>query len=170
MAARWLAGAAADAGADAGAVTPQAAEMNHDTPPPHWYASAAELYRACMEMGKVWQAVGKSMGRGDITAHGAVLLKAAPELYTDLHASLNRTVNVSSTGTERCWQATADPGQNQAQKLPSFRGFSEMMYSGALTSSQVADIHKVSAVQARLHVLGGGGGGGGGCGGRGVGM
>jgi hypothetical protein len=26
--------------------------------PPHWYATAAELYRACVEMGKVWATIG----------------------------------------------------------------------------------------------------------------
>ena len=33
-------------------------EMVEETPPLHYYASAAELYRACTEMGAVWSVLG----------------------------------------------------------------------------------------------------------------
>eukprot|EP00729_Bicosta_minor_P023545 gene23545-10381_t len=112
--------------------------MNHVAEPLHWYASAAELYRACSEMGVVWAKVGAKNGRKDIAAHGAVLLDLAGELYHDLHVSMNRTVKVSSAG-ERCWQAAAEPSVNGQDDT--FRGYAEMLYSGALTAQQAADIY-----------------------------
>ena len=69
-------------------------------------------------MGRVWAAVGNLTGRGDVAAHGVELLGLAPQLYHDLHASLNMTVRRSASG-ERCWQpavevdARAGSGQHQ---------------------------------------------------------
>ena len=110
--------------------------MNHDVHPLHWYASAAETYRAFTDIGEVWTAIGKSSGRADVAAHGAQLLKLAPQLYHDLHASMNRTLNASSGG-ERCWSSTAETVAGEE----TFRGFSELLYSGALTAQQAADIY-----------------------------
>merc|ERR1719353_2616755 len=108
--------------------------MGHDQLPHHWYASAAEMYRAFTDMGRVWVAVGQASKRADVSAHGSSLLALAPQIYADLHASLNATVNASSS--ERCWQLSAErDGQS------SFRGFSEMLFSGALTRQQADDIY-----------------------------
>lgn len=134
--------------------------MNGDAAPLHWYASAAELYRACSEMGKVWVRVGKAAGRADISKHGAELVALAPVIQADLQTSLNKTAQLaqSRAGTasttaattaatntarpdeeERCWQLAADANSSSA-KPSSFRGFAEMMYSGALSKTQVDDI------------------------------
>ena len=113
--------------------------MNHDELPLHWYASAAEMYRAFTDIGAVWVEIGEQAKRADIIKHGNELLQLAPLLYSDLHASLNRTVGTSAG--DRCWQLTAEAGVKQL----SFRGFAEMFHSGALTSSQVADIYKAAS-------------------------
>lgn len=115
--------------------------MNHDDPPQHWYASAAELYRAFAEAGTAWVAVGKAAGRADIAKHGDELLRLAPLLFADLHTSLNQTVNTSVAGA-RCWQLTAE---QPAPAQTSFRGFAEMMYSGALSAEQTADIYAAAS-------------------------
>jgi hypothetical protein len=109
--------------------------MNHDEPLLHWYASAAELYRAFGEIGAVWVEIGKHANRTDIANHGNTLLQLAPLLYSDLHTSLNKTANTSAG--ERCWQLTAE----SCRKPLSFRGFAEMLHSGALSSAQVEDIY-----------------------------
>jgi hypothetical protein len=72
--------------------------MYHQQEPLHFYSSAAEMYRAFNEMGKVWQVVGKAANRDDVTRHGEELLKIAPSLFTDLHASLNKTKYATGTG------------------------------------------------------------------------
>ena len=127
--------------------------MAHAGAPVHWYASAAELYRACTELGEVWVTVGKSADRPDIAAHGKELLQMAPLLYTDLHTSLNRTLNTSASSGERCWQQAVEPGANfdlrspkkPGQPVISFRGMSEMLFSGALSALQTADIYAAAA-------------------------
>ena len=40
--------------------------------------------------------VGGQAKRPDVAAHGAELLKLAPSMYHDLHASLNRSVNTTA--------------------------------------------------------------------------
>lgn len=119
--------------------------MNHDESPIHWYASAAELYRAFSELGAVWVAVGKNASRDDVTEHGNELLRLAPQIYTNLHASLNKTVNTTADGSERCWKLTAETGR----KENSFRGFAEMLYSGALTAKQANDIYTAASGGSR---------------------
>jgi hypothetical protein len=44
--------------------------MNQVDPPQHWYASAAEIYRAFTEIGQVWVTIGASTSRADIADHG----------------------------------------------------------------------------------------------------
>ena len=118
-----------------------------DPTPAHWYASAAELYRAFTDIGEVWAAVGKSSGRADVAVHGAKLLELAPMLYNDLHVSMNKTVKVSSSG-EHCWspiatanaESTVAPPGPSSPELSTFRAFSELLWSGALTPTQAADI------------------------------
>ena len=100
----------------------------------HWYASAAAAYRAFAELGRVWVQVGKAAARPDVAAHGAKLLQMAPLLYRDLHTSLNRTVNTTTSPGHRCYPHRADgvgtyPGCN-------FRSYPEMFFSGALTAEQ----------------------------------
>eukprot|EP01048_Picozoa_sp_COSAG05_P018612 COSAG05_NODE_2752_length_2684_cov_3.365571_1_plen_528_part_10 len=53
----------------------------HQDVPLHFFSSNAESYRAFAEMGAVWTKVGKAASRDDVRAHGAELLKIAPELY-----------------------------------------------------------------------------------------
>ena len=122
--------------------------------PRHWYATAAEMYRAAVELGRVWSDVGQASQQADVAAHGAELLDLAPQLRHQLHASLNRTVLRAAAGGPRCWSATAD----KAQTPPgSFRGFAEMMHSGALSASQVDEIYAGAAsgsCGARSLVLG----------------
>ena len=81
------------------------------------------------------------MARDDVAAHGAVLLKTAPLLYRDLHASLNRTV-ARVGGAQRCWATTAEAAQ---PSTPTFRGYAELLHSGALTAEQIADIYAAAS-------------------------
>ena len=74
----------------------------------HWYPAAAEAYRAFTELGEVWTAIGKGSGRADVSSHGAALLKLAPLLYHDLHASLNKTVNTTASPGHLCYPHRAD--------------------------------------------------------------
>ena len=105
----------------------------------HWYSAAAETYRAFAELGRVWTAIGGASGRSDVAAHGAELLKLAPQLYHDLHASLNRTVNTTASPGHRCYSHTAD-GTNFFFGCP-FRAYPEMFYSGALSEEQTEAIY-----------------------------
>ena len=126
--------------------------MSGAAPPQHFYASAAEAYRAFAELGRVWVRIGGAAARDDVAAHGAVLLKTAPLLYRDLHASLNRTV--ARVGAQRCWATTAEATQ---PSTPTFRGYAELLYSGALTAEQIADIYAAASSSKcgpRLLVLG----------------
>lgn len=149
--------------------------QDHTAALTHWYAAAAELYRACTEMGRVWTAVGKVKQRADIAAHGAELTKLAPALYEQLHASLNRTVTPAAAGGSHCWAQMVEkqsqlathqietvdgqrpPAPPPEPPAPTFRGYAEMLYSGALSSQQAADIYSgasSSACGPRLLVLG----------------
>ena len=122
----------------------------------YWYGSAAELYRACTELGKAWTSIGEQMKRADVAAHGAELLELAPQIYQQLHASLTKTATAPNTTTivaatagsaaPRCWQMTAIPYTAPAPihtkiARTSFRGYAEMLYSGAMTAQQVSDIY-----------------------------
>jgi len=113
----------------------------HQTNQSHFYASAAEAYRAFAELGEVWVDVGQAAGREDVASHGAALVALAPRLLHDLHASLNRTVNVTASSGERCWPLAAEP---LAPPQRGFRGYSELLYSGTLSAVQVADIYRAA--------------------------
>ena len=114
---------------------PLGALMLDEAVPQHWYATAAEMCRAFDEIGRVWTAVGGRTKRDDVSAHGLELLRLAPILRQQLHASLNRTVHGIQP---RCWALTAE---RAVMTRPSFRGYSEMLYSGVLTTRQVDDIY-----------------------------
>ena len=116
-------------------VSPLAELTNAARLPRHWYASAAEAYRAFTELGRVWEQVGQAQGRQDVAAHGGELLRLAPLLYHDLHASLNKTVVATTSISRRCWAVAADPA-DAAAAPPAFRGFAELLWSGALASAQ----------------------------------
>jgi len=111
----------------------------HQTPQSHWYASIGEMYRAFAELGETWRSIGKSAARSDVVEHGSELLKLAPLLYHDLHASMNKTVNTTASPGHRCYPHRADgigtyTGCN-------FRSYSEMFYSGALSAEQTDAIY-----------------------------
>ena len=67
----------------------------------------AEAYRAFAEIGQMWTKVGAAAGRADVVAHGAELLKAAPDMYHDLHASLNKTANTTASPGFTCYPDNA---------------------------------------------------------------
>lgn len=111
----------------------------HRDVPRHFYASAAEMYRACTDLGAVWAKLGARTGNAQIAADGQSMRNTARLLLKDLNSSMAATVNTS--GSVRCWQASAD----NATKLPDFRGYSEMLNSGVLTKEQVEDIYTAAA-------------------------
>jgi len=119
--------------------------MFHNRPILHFYSSAAELYRACTELGRVWSTIGGSSGREDVSTHGRALLKEAPSIHRDLHASLNRTMTMSSQG-DRCWMHRVEGPTVEGQMGDNRRTYSEMFYSAALTPQQVRDIFNVGVV------------------------
>eukprot|EP01051_Picozoa_sp_SAG22_P006147 SAG22_NODE_392_length_11210_cov_3.879669_8_plen_1389_part_00 len=150
--------------------TPLNELMNQEVAPKHWYASAAEFYRACTELGAVWASVGKAAQRPDVAAHGAELLALAPQLFQQLHASLNKTAAVSTAAAaaaapspgRRCYQQAVEAKAGgsgpvagnsllrgappaPAPPPPTFRGFAEMMFSGALSAQQVDDIYTAAS-------------------------
>ena len=84
--------------------------------------------------------VGRAAGRDDVVEHAEELLATAPLLYRDLHASLNRTLRVTSTG-DRCWAHSADPGCGGWHT----RTYPEMLYSAALSEEQADDIYRSGA-------------------------
>jgi hypothetical protein len=89
----------------------------------HFYSSAAETYRAFTEIGQVWAEVGAAAGRDDVSAHGAALLRLAPLLHRDLHASLNRTVRTTAEG-HRCYPDVAEDLATRAGQMSTyFRGY-----------------------------------------------
>jgi len=116
----------------------------HQKPSLHFFASTAEFYRSCVEMGEVWQTIGKAKGRADVAQHGAELLALAPLLHHDLQASLNRSVNTTASPGDRCyphrteWNNADAMGQMGAE----YRSFPEMFFSGALTEQQTDDMYK----------------------------
>jgi hypothetical protein len=131
-------------------------QYTHQTPQSHWYASAAEAYRAFAELGAVWVAVGRGAARRDVVAHGEELLAVAPLLYRDLHTSLNRTATPAAAAGGHCWPAAAD--QPTGSPSPTFRGHAAMLWSGALSSTQLEDIYAAgtdaAACGARTLALG----------------
>jgi hypothetical protein len=117
--------------------------MDHTRQPLHFLSSAAEMYRAFTEIGAVWQEIGKAAGRDDVIAHGAELLKTAPLLYRDLHASLNRTVNTTAAG-DRCYphRVEAYGPETVGQMSAIYRSMPEVFFSGALTEQQTDDMYR----------------------------
>lgn len=117
------------------------------TQPRHYYASAAETYRAFNEMGRVWSEVGARTGRHDVVMHGASLLSLAPLLHRDLHASMNRTVQpTGNPSAPRRWPFEAHPPPDGSRtSAHAYRAYPAMAYSGALTHGQVDDIYNSMA-------------------------
>ena len=74
----------------------------HQSQPVHFFSHLAEAYRAFAEIGPVWAELGEKTSRPDITAHGNLLLKEAPGMIRDLHISMNKTVNLTSSPGHRC--------------------------------------------------------------------
>ena len=76
-------------------------------PTQHWYSHIAEAYRAFTEIGQVWAEVGKAAGRADVVAHAAELLSLAPEMFKNLHDSLQKTANTSASPGHTCYPDNA---------------------------------------------------------------
>ncbi len=110
---------------------------------PHFYSAAAEMYRGFTELGAVWERLAKSnTARVDVAQHAEELLAAAPGLYTALHRSLNATtVATGNPAAPRCLSTVSDGVTGVCDQSTSFRSYSEMVYSGALTAQQVDDIY-----------------------------
>ena len=107
-------------------------------PPQHWYSHIAEAYRAFTEIGQIWATIGLEMKRPDVAAHGAELLKLAPDMYQNLHDSLDKTLNTTESPGHKCWPDNAGifQGRKSYGTGCSFRAYPEMFYSGALTAEQ----------------------------------
>ena len=60
--------------------------------------------------------------------------------------SMNRTVNATSSG-DRCWRLAAETSVGNQDVT--FRGYSEMLYSGALTPQQASDIYLAASGSSR---------------------
>ena len=86
-------------------------------------------------------AVGRGAARRDVVAHGEELLAVAPLLYRDLHASLNMTATRAARGGGRCWPAAADLLPGRPSPRPSFRAHAALLWSGALSPTQLDDIY-----------------------------
>ena len=106
----------------------------------HFYPHTAEMYRAFSEIGAVWQAVGAANKRPDVVAHGVKLSQLAPEVYRDLHTSLNKTVNITESPGHRCYTSRADGYGTFAGC--NFRAVPEMFRSGALTAEQTHALYQ----------------------------
>lgn len=106
----------------------------------HHYSSAAEMYRAFTEVGRVWEALAAKLGNAEMAEHAKELLATAPLLLDAFHTSLNRTLEHTATG-ERCWAHKAE------KECGGFhvRTYPEMFYSGALSNSQTDDIYRMGA-------------------------
>ena len=115
----------------------------HEMVPLHFYSSNAESYRAFVEMGTVWKKIGAAANRDDVTAHASTLLTTAPLLYHDMHASLNRTVNVTADG-DRCYphRTEGNGPETVGQMSALYRSMPEVFFSGALTEQQMDDMYK----------------------------
>ena len=111
----------------------------HQADTTHWYSHIAEAYRAFSDLGEVWVKVGTAASRPDVVVHGAGLLEEAPAMYTDLHASMNKTVNTTSSPGHRCYPHRADGFGTYAGC--DFRTYPEMFYSGALSAEQTSAIY-----------------------------
>ena len=111
----------------------------------HKYSTHANAYRGIEDIGRMWSVVGKSHGRSDVEQHAAELLAAAPRMRQLLQASLHKTIK--PTGNPRapfCVPTSADPPNPPSDPpmgcLGDFRGYPELMYSGALTHEQAAHL------------------------------
>jgi len=115
----------------------------HQMVPLHFYSSNAEAYRAFVEMGAVWKEIGSAAKREDVTAHASTLLHLAPLLYHDMHASLNRTVNVTADG-DRCYphRTEGNGPETIGQMSALYRSMPEVFFSGTLTEQQMDDMYK----------------------------
>ena len=74
-----------------------------------------------------------------MAAHGAELLTIAPQLYHDLHASMNKTANATSSPGHACYNHRADGESSFAGCA--FRAWPETFYSGALTAEQTDAVY-----------------------------
>ena len=97
-------------------------------------------------MGRTWAVLARSTGRADLAAHSQELLTAATPMREHLQASLQKTIHATGNPrAPRCIPTGADPPPTGAVPLPTgclgdFRGFPELMYSGALTHEQADDL------------------------------
>jgi hypothetical protein len=115
-------------------------------PLPHKYSTHANVYRGVLDMGRTWAVLARSTGRADLAAHSRELLTAATPMREHLQASLQKTIHATGNPrAPRCIPTGADPPPTGAVPLPTgclgdFRGFPELMYSGALTHEQADDV------------------------------
>jgi hypothetical protein len=116
----------------------------HQDTPLHFFSSNGEAYRAFVEIGEVWQKVGTEAGRDDVTQHGALLLQTAPLLYTDLHNSLQKSVDTISSPGDRCYPHRTEANSNltTGQMSATYRSYPELFFSGALSEEQMDDMYK----------------------------
>ena len=116
----------------------------HQMTPLHFFSSNAESYRAFVEIGQVWQEVGRATGRADVVSHGGELLQIAQELYHDLHTSLNRTVNLTASPGDRCYAHRVEGygPETEGQMSATYRSYPEVFFSGALTEQQMDDMYR----------------------------
>jgi len=119
----------------------------------HKYSCSGNVYRGFLDIGLMWQAVGKTAARADVQAHAEELLAAAPKLLAALQVSLNRTtVATGNPRAPRCVPTGADPSDPPVGCLGDFRGIPELMYSAVLTREQTDDLflHAMYANDSRM--------------------
>ena len=110
------------------------------TPLSHAYSCTSNTYRGFTEIGQMWRQIGHATGRKDVSAHADKLLDAAPRVLDALQASLNKTTQpTTNPRAPICVPSNADPspaGSPAGGCLGDFRGYNELMYTGALTYEQ----------------------------------
>jgi hypothetical protein len=83
--------------------------------------------------------VGNSSGQADVAVRGAELLTIASLIYHAVHASMNKTVNATSSHGHACYNHHTSG--DQSLYGCSFRAWSGTFYVGLLTTEQIDAIY-----------------------------
>ena len=119
----------------------------------HKYSCHTNVYRGFDNLGRALRVIGRLRGRDDVLALATKLLRAAPRMLTHFQASLNRTiVRTGNPRAPRCVPTAADPTRPFGEQSwvdvgapwgcanGDFRGYPELMYSGALARDDAVDL------------------------------
>ena len=129
--------------ADISFVTPTLATLDYEQP---YFCNSTEAWRAMIDLGRVWAAIGERSDEPELTARGQALVDEASSLRQDVHRAIERSVlsardmpYLPLIAGSKEYHLDA-PYRSRPESFDDNRVWSEMMHSGMIRKETIDTI------------------------------